>query len=210
MKIDDADDFQVAFHAGVLITLSKNTRIGITYQSETELDFEGDVKIDPIGAQAGLSTKIPFPQFVRASIFHRVNPYFALLASVNWEEWSQFDTQLISTSQGSANIKRNFKDTYGIRGGVIINPHEKWTFSAGIGYDSSAVESSRDRTPDLPIDRQIRYATGVVYKWSEKIQVGANFQYLDGGKAPVNNSLLSGNYKKNDLYFFTMNIRWMF
>jgi long-chain fatty acid transport protein len=133
VKIEDADDFQVAFKAGVLITLSKNTRIGITYQSETELDFEGDVKIDPFGAQAGLSTKIPFPQFVRASIFHRVNPYFALLASVNWEEWSKFDTQVISTSQGSINIKRKFKDTYGIRGGVIINPHEKWIFGAGIG-----------------------------------------------------------------------------
>ena len=78
------------------------------------------------------------------------------------------------------------------------------------GYDSSAVESSRDRTPDLPLDRQVRYSTGVVYKWSEKIQVGANFQFLDAGKAPINNTLLSGNYKNNELYFFSMNVRWMF
>ncbi len=92
----------------------------------------------------------------------------------------------------------------------MINPHEKWTLLAGIGYDTSAVDSSRDRTPDLPIDRQVRYATGAAYKWSEKITVGANFEYLDAGKAPVDNSSLSGNYKRNDLYFFTMNIRWTF
>ena len=36
-----------------------------------------------------------------------------------------------------------------------------------------------NRTPDMPMDRQIRYATGVQYKWSERLSTGAQFVYAD-------------------------------
>ena len=36
-----------------------------------------------------------------------------------------------------------------------------------------------NHTPDMPMDRQIRYATGVQYKWSERLSTGAQFVYAD-------------------------------
>ena len=47
--------------------VSERTRFGIIYQSEVELEFDGDVKVDPIGLDVSTNTKIPLAQFVRLS-----------------------------------------------------------------------------------------------------------------------------------------------
>jgi long-chain fatty acid transport protein len=64
--------------------------------------------------------------------------------------------------------------------------------------------------PDMPIDRQIRYATGVQYKWSDRLSTGAQFVYADYGNAKIDNDLLKGDYKRNDLFFFALNANWKF
>jgi hypothetical protein len=46
-----------------------------------------------------------------------------------------------------------------------------WLFQLGFAYDTSPVDSD-DRAPDMPMDRQIRYATGVQYKWRDRLSVG--------------------------------------
>jgi long-chain fatty acid transport protein len=86
---------------------------------------------------------------------------------------------------------------------------ENWLFQLGVAYDTSPVDSD-DRTPDMPIDRQIRYATGVQYKWSDRLSVGGEFVYADYGKAKIDNDLLKGDYKNNDIIFFAMNANWKF
>jgi len=63
---------------------------------------------------------------------------------------------------------------------------------------------------DMPIDRQIRYATGVQYKWSNRLSTGAQFVYADYGKAKIDNDLLKGDYKRNDIFFFALNTNWKF
>jgi len=63
---------------------------------------------------------------------------------------------------------------------------------------------------DMPIDRQIRYATGVQYKWSDRLSTGAQFVYADYGKSKIDNSLLKGDYKQNDIFFFALNANWKF
>ena len=70
-----------------------------------------------------------------------------------------------------------------------------------------------NRTPDMPMDRQIRYAMGVQYKCSERLPTGAQFVYADYGKAKkakIDNDLLKGDYKRNDLFFFDLNAIWKF
>jgi long-chain fatty acid transport protein len=39
------------------------------------------------------------------------------------------------------------------------------------------------RTPDLPLDRQIRIGTGIQYDWNKDVTVGAAYEYLDAGEA---------------------------
>ncbi|UCE55028.1 MAG: outer membrane protein transport protein [Desulfobacterales bacterium] len=207
----DGNDVAYGFDIGAMVELSERTRLGVIYQSEIEPEFSGDVKFKggAINADAGTDTKITLAQFVRASIYHELNNQWALLGSVGWEDWSAFKNINISTGQGSQNIPRNWDDTWKFAAGVHYRPAEKWLLQLGFAYDTSPVDSD-DRTPDMPIDRQIRYATGVQYQWSDRLSTGAQFVYADYGKAKIDNDLLKGDYKRNDLFFFALNANWKF
>jgi hypothetical protein len=54
----------------------------------------------------------------------------------------------------------------------------------------------------MPTGRQTRYATGDQYQWSHRLSIGGEFVYADYGKAKIDNDLLQGDYKKNDILFF--------
>ncbi len=80
---------------------------------------------------------------------------------------------------------------------------------SGVTYDTSPV-SENDRTPDLPMDRQIRVAIGAQHEWSETVTVGAAFEWANYGSAPINNTLLIGDYSRNEIFFFAINVNWKF
>jgi len=205
----DGDDFAFGFGLGALFELSERTRFGVVYQSEIEPEFDGDVKLSPPGLETGTDTKITLARFIKASGYHELNDQWALLGTVGWEDWSAFKDVNISTGRGSQKIPRNWKDTWKFAAGVHFRPVDKWLLQLGVSYDTSPVDSE-DRTPDMPIDRQIRYATGVQYKWSDRLSVGGEFVFADYGKAKIDNDLLKGDYKRNDIFFFAMNANWKF
>ena len=62
----------------------------------------------------------------------------------------------------------------------------------------------------MPIDRQIRYATGAQYQWSNWLATGPQLVYADYRKAKIGNDLLKGDYKGNDIFFFALNANWKF
>jgi len=205
----DGDDIAFGFGLGALVEISERTRFGVVYQSEIQPEFEGDVEIDPVGIDASTDTEITLARFVRVAGYHELNNRWALLGTVGWEDWSAFDDVNISTGLGSRNIPRNWKDTWKFAAGVHFRPVDKWLLQLGFSYDTSPVDSD-DRTPDMPMDRQIRYATGVQYTWSQRLTTGAQFVYADYGRAKINNDLLEGDYKRNDILFFALNANWKF
>ncbi|NNL78527.1 MAG: hypothetical protein HKO68_19525 [Desulfobacterales bacterium] len=207
----DGNDVAFGFGLGALFEVSDRTRFGIVYQSEIEPEFSGDVKFSggAVNADAGVDTKITLAQFIKVSGYHELNDRWALLGTVGWEDWSAFKDVNISTDRGSQKIPRDWKDTWKFAAGVHFRPVDKWLLQLGFSYDTSPVDSD-DRTPDMPIDRQIRYATGVQYKWSDRLSLGGQFVYADYGKAKIDNDLLKGDYKRNDIFFFAMNANWKF
>jgi long-chain fatty acid transport protein len=205
----DGDDLAFGFGLGALFEVSERTRFGLVYQSEIEPEFDGDLSIDPPGIEVGTDTKITLARFIRLSGYHELNDRWALLGTIGWENWSEFEDINISTGQGSQKIPRNWDDTWKFAAGVHFRPTDPWLLQLGFSYDTNPVDS-KDRTPDMPIDRQIRYATGAQYKWSERLSTGAQFVYADDGKAKIDNDLLKVDYRKNDLFFFAINANWKF
>jgi long-chain fatty acid transport protein len=205
----DGNDVAFGFGLGALFEVSERTRFGVVYQSEIEPEFDGDVKLSGPGLSVNTDTEITLARFINVSGYHELNDQWALLGTLGWENWSEFENVNISTDSGSKNIPRNWDDTWKFAAGLHFRPVEKWLLQLGVSYDTSPVDSD-DRTPDMPIDRQIRYATGVQYKWSDRLSTGAQFVYADYGKAKIDNDLLKGDYKRNDIFFFAMNANWKF
>jgi len=210
----DGDDWVLGLVGGFLVEVSEQTRLGVKYVSETKYEFDGDIKISGGalgGLQANSSLEIVFPQMVVVNFYHEFNDQFAILATADWEDWSEFeDIPLSISSGGGAAIPRNWKDTYKLAGGIHYRPSKPWLLRTGFAYDSSPVDS-KDRTADMPADRQLRYAVGAQYQWSERLGLGGSFTYLDAGKAKINNNrTLKGDYKRNDIFFFALNASWKF
>ena len=207
----DGDDIAFGYNLGAMFEISNRTRFGIKYQSEVELKFTGDVefRFPAVSADAGTDTKFPLAQMIKASIYHELNDQWALMGSIDWEDWSTFKNVNISTGQGSLNMPRDWHDTYKFAAGVHYKPDDQWLLQLGFAYDTSPVDSD-DRTPDMPIDRQIRYSMGAQYKWSENISLGSQFVYADYGDAKIRNTLLRGDYENNDIFFFAINLNWKF
>jgi long-chain fatty acid transport protein len=80
----------------------------------------------------------------------------------------------------------------------------------GFAYDSSPVDA-KDRQAWAPADRQLRYAVGTQYQWSERLSLGGNFEYVDLGKGKINNKqTLEGDFKRNEIFFVGLNANWTF
>ncbi|MHC4265999.1 MAG: OmpP1/FadL family transporter [Planctomycetota bacterium] len=205
----DGDDVDVGYTLSTLFKLSERTRLGVFYLSETELDFSGDLKIKPLGLSIGSDTTIPFAQMIRGSIYHDLNDKWALVSTIGWEDWSTMDNITLSTGGGGGQLPRRWSDTWHYSGGVHYRPNDKWLLRSGIAYDTNPVDAT-DRTADMPIDRQVRYAVGADYKWSETLTVGAAFVYADMGSAKINSSTLSGKYDDFDIYMLGVYANWKF
>lgn len=201
----DGDDVAFGFNVGLLFEFSPRTRIGAIYVSEQEIEFDGDLEVDPVGPNIGSTTELDFAQLVRIGAYHEFNDEWALLGTVGWEDWSTLDNLLISTDGTSAEVPRDWKDTYHFSIGAHYRPFEDWLFQTGFTYDTSPV-SDADRTADMPIDRQLRFALGAQHEVTDSITVGGAVEYVDLGDATIENSAtLVGDYDKNRVLFFAIN-----
>ncbi|MHC4573315.1 MAG: OmpP1/FadL family transporter [Planctomycetota bacterium] len=205
----DGDDWAYGYNFGALYELSEQTRLGVVYWSEVEFEFSGDLEVKPAGVSVGADTDLPLAQWIKGGIYHQLNDKWAVVSTIGWEDWSTMDDLLISTESGGASLPRNWRDTWHYAGGVHYRPVEKWLLRAGVAYDTNPVDSD-DRTPDMPIDRQVRYAVGLQYEYSKTFSVGASFEYADFGDAKINRPLFKGKYEDNDIYFVGLNARWKF
>jgi long-chain fatty acid transport protein len=209
----DGNDWAFGYTVGAMVEFSETSRLGVKYQSKTKFEFDGDLKISGGvlgGVQVGSTLTMEFPQFVEVGFYHELNNQFALLATVDWEDWSSFKDVPISVERGTASLPTHFDDTYKLAGGIHYRPSQPWLLMTGVAYDSNPVDA-KNRQASLPLDRQLRYAVGTQYQWSERLSLGGNFEYIDLGKAKINNdNLLKGDFKKNEIFFVGLNANWKF
>ena len=155
-------------------------------------------------------------RFIKFSGSHKFNDRWAPLGSVGLENGSVFEDANISTERGSQKIPLNWDDTWKFAAGVHYRPVDKWLLQLGFAYDTSPVDDADKRTPDLPLDRQNRIGTGIQYDWNEDVTVGVAYEYLDLGKAEIDQSggplqgPLKGEYDPNAIHFFAFNLIWKF
>jgi long-chain fatty acid transport protein len=103
----DGDDFAHGFNFGALFDLSPQTRVGVIYVSEQEIEFDGNLKVNPPGLNVGSTLELDLAQAVRVGAYHEINDQWAILGTVGWEDWSTVDRLLANTNGGGAAIPRN-------------------------------------------------------------------------------------------------------
>jgi len=207
VKLDGADDVATAAMVGLLLEPSPDIRVGIVYQSKTDLKLDGKLKA-PAGIQANSKVGLPLAQFVRFDVYWKLTDRLALLYGGDWEDWSEADSVPLTVGAVSGKVKLGMKDTWNARVGLEYRLESDWLLQTGFSYDSSPLDT-KDRIPALPLDRQIRVAVGAVHDWSENTQLGLSFEWVNLGQGKIDNSAVKGDYSKaNEIFFLGLNLNW--
>jgi len=227
LKYEDMD-IGYGYNLGVLLELSKQTRLGLTYRSAVDLNFNDKPDVNKDGwiinllpdVLKNLSIDTTIPQDVMFSIWHQLTPELALCANLGWQDWSRFgkpDISVTGRQTRSLTADLKYRDTYHIALGTQYRFAPKWLASAGVAYDTSPIDKARNRSPSLPLDRQIRYATGLQYEINNDITIGGALELIDAGTARINQEgrpllrgELKGKYDTNYITVFNMHIIWKF
>jgi len=226
LKLED-DDVGYGFNLGVLLEPTDGTRVGITYRSKVDIEYNDVVSLKGLGTTLGgifgggqkVDMDMNLPQAVMLSAYHDVSDRLAIVANLGWQDWSDFGKSdiTIRSDSGSTSLTddREFKDAWHTAIGVRYRPSPVWMVMSGFAYDSSPVDNE-DRTPDMPLDRQLRYAIGAQYEYSNDITISAAYELMDGGNAKINQDQgpltgeLKGEYDPNQIHFFNVNASWRF
>jgi long-chain fatty acid transport protein len=212
---------------GVIFEPSEDTRIGLNYTSKVELDFEDGLRLsnpNPIYRPLdGVSTQldVTVPQTVTLSLYRKINDRLALLASANWQEWSELGqvyVQLDTDNQRSTNLDAGYDDTWHLSVGGQYQATDKLLWNVGVAYDSSAVSDSK-RSWILPMQEAYRFGTGLTYALDKTIDLNASYALVWMGDMdvtqtkslpPGNPAQVSGSFDDAWIQAFSASVTWRF
>lgn len=213
---------------GFLLRPISKLRIGLTYNSPVDFKFgfhpfitnlgpglrAALKKSGLLGAKVNLGQTVPM-QFM-ASGLYQFTPELALMGNLGWQNWSQFGQTTLGISaqtQRTLAVNLHYNDTLQIAFGGQYRLADKWLWSAGFAYDSSPV-SEANRTLNLPLDRQLRYGTGIQYEINDDLVLGIANEVLDNSNAPYDikrgplAGRVQGDFSTNIINFVGINLVW--
>jgi long-chain fatty acid transport protein len=222
-----ADDWRLGGNVGVLVEPSPRLRFGVAYRSSVDFSYEDRIKftnvgpglrraLERVGVLGGETTlEQTVPQTVMASWYYAVTDHFALMGNFGWQNWKEYgevDVTIRSDTTRRVTTDAHFRDTWHQAIGLQYRLARPWLLSAGFAHDSAPV-SKFHRTPTAPYDETFRYGVGVQYDWSERMTVGAAYEFLDLGDAEISNlrrgplsGTLDGDYSSNHVHFVALNV----
>ena len=203
----DGTDEGLGFTLGAMYELSEHTRFGLNYQSKLEPEYSGKLKVNVADVRVDSDTELTMAQFVRLSLHHDLNDRLGLAFTLGWDDWSALDNVFVSVADQGASLVKNWDDTYHYAVGFEYRLSDDWQITSGIAYDTSPVDS-RDRTADLPVDRQVRYSAGARHQFSDALTIGGYINYADLGSAKIRTDFWGGEYKNNSLLQLSINFNW--
>ncbi|MGA7873939.1 MAG: outer membrane protein transport protein [Candidatus Binatus sp.] len=216
-------------NVGILVRPFSKLRIGLTYQSPEDYKFGFRTHLTGLGPGlnfirkkiGGVKVNLPLskPEQVMASGVYEVLPNLSLMGNVGWQNWADFGEFPVGISSPTqttdVDTNLHFSNTWQIAIGQQYRIAERWLWSAGFAYDSSPV-SKANRNAVLPLDRQLRYGTGIQYQINENVTAGTAWELMDAGPGPYSNrrgplaGTLQGHHSTNLLNFVAVNIIWKF
>jgi len=177
--------------------IDEGTRVGLTWNSQIDLDFKASPKfsgLSPAVANAlnnvgllnsTLKIGLKVPQQAMASVFTQIDPQWAILGSVGWQEWSKFGRVNIGIEDTrnpvSLTTKIPFKDTWHLAAGAQHRLSEPWLLNFGVAYDSGFQPNGSTVSPLMPLNSAWRFGVGGEQQMSKTAVWGLAAEYIYGG-----------------------------
>ncbi|WP_182018304.1 OmpP1/FadL family transporter [Vibrio diabolicus] len=188
--LDEDQNTQVNGRVGVLYEATSGTRLGLSYSSETEFEFDNSNSIAP--------------QQLIFSAYHEVNDDLAVMWNVNWQDWSEYTTALKAADL----VDVETQDTYQIALGTQYKLNEKMMWNTGFAFDTSMYESQSNGDITVPTGKAYRIGTGIDYKLDSENSIGFAFEAVLMESSETETPRLQAGFDEPALYFMSMSYNW--
>jgi long-chain fatty acid transport protein len=194
----EGDSFAVGFNLGVMLEPVAGTRIGLSYRSGIDHDFDGDATLTGlpgIDFGTGISAALQLPAMASIGLRQQVTPEIAVYGSATWYGWSSFREIRVVRDDGGDDLvtATHYRDTVGFAIGADYALTDALTLRAGFQYDPTpTTEGYRSaRTPDAD-----RYWASAGLSWAVTEHLTLDFAYthmmLDGGATDTSAGFFDG------------------
>lgn len=227
----DISDFAYGFNLGLMYEFTPDTRLGIAYRSEVDIDVEGKADFSvPISAapilgtgafvDTGLKASITLPQSFSVSLAHEMDT-ITFLADVTWTGWSSFDELRIkydNPNQPDSVTTEDWDDTFRYSFGVNWQQSDHLILRTGIALDEKAVPNAERRTPRIPGNDRTWLSFGGTYIFSPAFTIDVAYTHIFISDTDINNTFessqpalaatLTGTYEDIAADILSAQLRW--
>lgn len=218
----DGDDWGVGFSFGWLVEPDVGTRVGVTYRSRARLNLKGKTTFHDLNPALSrvlddtrFDTDLRLPAGINLSIRQQVTSRLALLFDLGVAAWTNSGRQPTALSEGDTTVVRTWISTPRLALGTQFYVTESWLLQGGLSFDRSPV-LSEGRTPDMPVDKQWRFAAGTQKDLGEHMTLGLAYTFMMHGDGAINKTLhplsgtLVGQYTPSQFHTLAATLGWTF
>jgi len=199
------DDTSAGINIGALYQATPDLRFGLDYRSRIQHSITGSqsIFVPPLieafspqtaallaAQNTAARTKITLPDIVTLSAAWQVTPQLALLASVEWTNWSLLSSVNITpTTPGlpGTTLQENWRNTWFGTIGANYRATDKLLLQGGVGFDESPVTTS-NRTTRIPDSNRVVLGVGAQYDVLPNVTLQAAYAHVFFASASIDNA----------------------
>jgi long-chain fatty acid transport protein len=198
----------VGWTAGVTLTPTPWTQIGLGYRSALNQEIDGSFNAGAAGGSTAITT-VKWPDSASLGLHQGITSTLTLLGTVEWTGWKRIGTSVVNQANGAPVLAPNgapvtlpfqFSDGWFYSVGLEYVYSPNWTFRGGVGFEKSPI-TDQVRIPLLPDDDRTWYSIGATNKITSNLSVDLAYSFVDVKTAPLN--VVPGNPWFNGLVTYT-------
>ena len=190
-------DWSLGYNLGLMYEPTKTTRFGLSYRSPIThtLRGTGDFTVPLVVSRitttgrfldSRAATELKLPGTFSLGAYHELSPRIALLANVDWTNWSRFEELRVRFSnplQPDVVQRESWRDTFRLGLGVNYNASDTLTLRAGFAFDKTPVKDEF-RTFRLPDGDRFWLSIGASYQLSKNLRFDIGYAHLFVNELP--------------------------
>jgi long-chain fatty acid transport protein len=215
----EADGDGLGWNVGLQARLNEKQRVGITYRSAVEVDYDGDFKVSNVPApgvaapSSDFSTEIEFPAVVVIGYGIDLTERLSVGVDAEWVEFSSYDALPLDIGINNAllpapALPQDWDDvwTYGVGGQYRLS--DAWVLRAGYKYMESPIPDAT-LAPTLPDADKHQLSVGAGFRsGAHRLDVAFAYSiFADRDVSTSVNPAYNGSYDvSSELLAFTYGI----
>ncbi|MFA0406314.1 outer membrane protein transport protein [Vibrio sp. 10N.222.52.C12] len=179
----DADGFGLGANVGATYQVNEHNKFGISYRYSPDIEVEGDITKGGVPAD---KMNVPLPDTLEFSGWHQLNEQWAFHYSLQWVNWSEFDS-LTSDSYDDSIKEYQWKDAGHVSVGGTYTMSKDVVLRAGYMYDISPT----DELTSLSIPDVNRHwlTVGGTYNFTDASSVDVGVGFIIGESQDIDENL---------------------